>query len=354
MTSPPSGERLAAIVSRFAGCSVLVVGDVMLDVYWNGRSNRRSPEAPVPVVSLEAEEYSAGGAANAAQNLASLGSAVRLVGIVGPDLAGQRLRNIVGAALHPALLTGADRPTTTKTRVLAHGKHVVRVDHENPAPIAPDLETQVVAHAEAALQRGVDAVLVSDYAKGVVTPAVARAVIDAARTRHVPVVVDPKGTDFRRYRGAAVLTPNLDELARATGASLPIRDLPGAVRRLRLVTGGTPVLVTKGAGGMELFDGPEPEWIPAIASEAVDVTGAGDTAAAAVTLALAARSDLRSAAALSALAASIVVCRHGTATASAIELLEVARRAGACLVEPPILIGNRLSPMADLRGGEAL
>lgn len=326
--SGTNAERLGMVVSRFSSCRVLVIGDVMLDVYLRGHARRLSPEAPVPVVVLEQEDHVAGGAANAARNLASLGASVQLVGVVGADAAGRRVCDSIGDGVHPTLITDASRPTTTKTRVVAHDQQVVRVDHEDATEVAPHLELQLVEQARAALRAGIQAVLVSDYAKGVVTAAVARAVIAEASAVDVPVVVDPKGTDFARYRGARIVTPNVDELARATASGSALQDLPGRVERLRHELGGAAVLVTKGAAGMELFEEAGSTAVPALASEVADVTGAGDTVAATVALALAAGATLGEAAVLATLAASVVVRRHGAAAASATELMELLTRGG--------------------------
>ncbi len=315
---------LQTIVKRFPLLRVLVVGDVMLDEYLWGSVRRVSPEAPVPVVELHKRSDSPGGAGNTAANVAGLQGQVHLVGLVGADEAGQRLRHRLadlGIAL-TGLLTDPNRPTTTKTRIIAQNQQVVRVDQEQCDGIPAALEERLLGFALEQLP-GVDACILADYAKGVVSPTLARRLIRGATELGKPVVVDPKGTDFARYQGATLLKPNLSEagsfLKREVSSTA---DLLEAGQSLLARLGLGAVLITRGAAGMSLFvKGREPVHIPTQAREVFDVTGAGDTVAATLTLALAAGASLEQAASLSSLAAGVIVGRIGTSAIRLEDLL---------------------------------
>lgn len=293
--------------------AALVVGDVMVDAYLFGPIRRLSPEAPVPIVEVARTEDRPGGAANAALNIAALGVRTSLVGVVGDDDEAARL----GQALEPAALTvelvaEADRPTTVKTRIVAPGGQVARLDRETCSAVGAATQAAVLRAVDAAVER-VDVVLLSDYAKGVFAGTLAQRVIERAGRAGVPVVVDPKGTDFGRYAGAHVVTPNLLELQLASGIDPVARGVDLAVRQLKPALPDTAVLVTKGAEGIELFDAEGSLAIDAHATEVIDVTGAGDTVAATLALALAAGLPLRLGAVLANVAASAVVRRQGAA-----------------------------------------
>ena len=295
------------------GFGVLVVGDVMLDEEVRGVSRRLSPEAPVPVVEAGEVRSVPGGAGNVAANVAALGGVPTLLGVVGDDGAGDRLRARLGE--FAGLIADPSRPTTVKTRVFAGGRHVVRLDAESTAPVSAAVEADLLAAATVALAR-VRACVVSDYGKGVVTPSLAAAVIRRAAWAGVPVVVDPKGTDYAKYRGATLVKPNQLEAGKALGRDLRTdADVERAGADLRAFLGsGTAVLVTRGPGGMSLFEpGRKPFHVPALAREVYDVTGAGDTVAAAVAVALGAGMGTREACRLAASAAADVVGRVGTA-----------------------------------------
>ncbi len=311
-------------LAQMRGARVLIVGDLMLDEYVSGTVQRISPEAPVPVVEYGRSESRLGGAANAAANVQALGGEVTLIGVVGTDAAAGELGSAlarVGVTAH--LCTDAARPTTKKTRVVAQQQQIVRIDYESKSPIDGATHAEVLAAIEADLAL-TQALVLSDYAKGVLTPEVARAAIGMARGRRIPVVVDPKGHDFSIYRGATLITPNLHELERA--AALPTRNLAEittAALRLLANLADTSLLVTRGAEGMTLFDARGPRHhVPATAREVYDVTGAGDTVVATVALALAADVDLPLAMEIASLAAGIAVSRRGTTTVSAAELAE--------------------------------
>lgn len=312
------------------GHRVFVLGDVMLDEFVWGRVSRISPEAPVPVVQVTGQSFHLGGAGNVAANVRSLGGAVVLAGVVGRDAAGGRVRDALAAAGVESRLVelGRDRPTTVKTRIVAHGQQVVRADHEEPADVPAGAEAALVE----ALRRELPscrALVVSDYQKGVVTASLLRRVLPLARRRGVPVLVDPKVRHFRLYRGATVVTPNQLETEQATGLRLHgPDDVLAAGRRLLSLVGCRAVLVTRGEHGMSLFErGRPPLNVPTAAREVFDVTGAGDSVIATMALALAAGGSLAEAAVLANCAAGVVVGKVGTAQASPEEVLAAARLA---------------------------
>jgi len=314
---------LRALTTRLSGRRVAVIGDVMLDHFIIGRVDRISPEAPVPVVRFDRDEYRLGGAANVAHNVRSLGGAVTLVGLTGDDDVAAELRKTLQAQGigTESLTVDSSRRTTRKTRVVtSRNQQVARVDYESDAePDGAMLATLVRAATTAV--NGADAVVLSDYRKGVVAPAVISAVIDACRTAKRPLLVDPKVPVASRYSGATLLTPNHHEAELMTGISIRTADdARAAAQAIYEATGGASVLITWGERGMWLFDasagGPREEHIAAAAREVADVTGAGDTVIATLALALAAGAPLGDAARLATLAAGLVVARFGPATAS--------------------------------------
>lgn len=320
-------DDLLTLLEALPGRRVLIVGDLMLDEYIWGDVRRISPEAPVPVVHRRGQSYRPGGAGNVAANVAALGGVPVLVGIVGADPMAQALRAAlaaVGVNGADGLIAVADRPTTVKSRVMGHNQQMLRIDTEVTDPIAPAVADRVLAccrqHIAAA-----DVCLLSDYAKGLLTPALCQELIGLARRRGIPVVVDPKGRDYRKYAGATVVTPNTTEALLAAGLHPEDGfDLADVVRVLRLQIGPGHLLITRGAEGMTLYPAEAEEGlhIPAQARAVYDVTGAGDTVAATVALALAAGASLSAAARLAAVAAGIVVGKLGTATVSWQELRE--------------------------------
>jgi D-beta-D-heptose 7-phosphate kinase/D-beta-D-heptose 1-phosphate adenosyltransferase len=315
----------AARIDAFRDRRLLVIGDLMLDEYVSGDARRVCPEAPVPVVEVTRRWFAPGGAANAAANAAALGGRRVLGGVTGDDLAASELARVARAAgIDPSgFVRDASRPTTTKLRVLARGQQAIRVDTESKTPLPEEPAAQLAAWAERYV-KDTDAVLLSDYGKGVVSAELASRVIEATRKAGRPVVVDPKGSDAGRYRGATVVKPNLNELADLVGR--PIRtpsQMIEAGMRLASELAGTAVLVTRGADGMALFRaGEEPLALPAAPARRVyDVTGAGDTAAAALALALAAGLSVEIAVRVANVAAGLAVCKLGTAVVTPDELL---------------------------------
>lgn len=318
-----SATRARRLLLAMREGRVLVVGDLMLDEFLWGRVARISPEAPVPVVEVTAQSFHVGGAGNVAANVRALGGSAALSGVLGMDPAGEKVRHSLDATGVEALLVVDEgRPTTVKTRIIAHHQQVVRADRERADDVSAEVEGQILEHVRRVLP-SCGAVVVSDYQKGVVTAQVMRAVVSLARRRGVPVLVDPKVRHFPLYRGAALVTPNTTEAEQATGIRIRSdEDLEDAgARILRQLRCGA-VLVTRGEQGMTLFqrDGASVH-IPTAAREVYDVTGAGDTVIAAVGLAVAAGATLLEAAALANLAAGVVVGKLGTATAAPDEVL---------------------------------
>jgi D-beta-D-heptose 7-phosphate kinase/D-beta-D-heptose 1-phosphate adenosyltransferase len=312
----------ARTIESLREATVLSVGDVMLDEYVSGEVDRISPEAPVPVVAVEHRTHVAGGAANAAAGIVALGGRALLGGIAGADLPGDHVRQaIADAGIEvDGLLVDESRPTTTKTRVIARGQQVVRADREDASPIGAELERAVLAWAARRMPES-DSVLISDYAKGVITPTLAQGVIELAQSAGKPVIVDPKGLDYEKYRGATVATPNAHDAGRSANVHVHgYDDLVEAARRLREVCAGVALLVTRGAEGMTLFADGAPVDIATEARSVYDVTGAGDTVVAVLAAALGRGVGLEDAVRLANAAAGIVVGKAGTATVGLDEL----------------------------------
>ncbi|MBN2887606.1 MAG: D-glycero-beta-D-manno-heptose-7-phosphate kinase, partial [Chromatiaceae bacterium] len=301
----------------FSRARVLVAGDAMLDRYWSGPAARISPEAPVPVVRVEQCEERPGGAANVALNLAALGVSATLFGVCGMDEAGDALVARLGeAGIETALQRRADVPTITKLRVLSHHQQLIRLDFERSlAPLAADPLHGSLAEA----LEGHHLLLLSDYAKGTLSDP--QALIQAACARALPVLVDPKGRDFSRYRGATLLTPNRAELEGVVGVCASDAQLIERAERLRAELALEALVVTLGERGLLLLRPEEPALhLPTEAREVFDVTGAGDTLIAALAAALASGAPLALACALANCAAGLAVGKLGTASVGAHEL----------------------------------
>jgi len=314
------------LIARFAGVPVLVVGDVMLDRFLIGRVTRISPEAPVPVVRYESEQVRLGGAANVAHNIAALGGRPMLVGVVGTDPAARALRDRVSAAgiSDAGLVEIAGRPTTQKVRIVTERhQQVARIDYETDDELLDDGARTVIERI-GGFRDGARAVLVSDYLKGAVT----QSVMDALRWRTgAPLIVDPKIPHLPRYAGATLVTPNHHEAETATHRVIRTDDdARAAGRDLRNRISCESVLITRGERGMWLSASDVEGSIPAAAREVADVTGAGDTVAATLALALAAGATLVEAATCANHAAGIVVGKFGAATVTADELIAALER----------------------------
>ena len=316
-------QQLQKIVQQFSDQPVLVVGDLMLDRFVWGRVERISPEAPVPVVEVIKESVHLGGAANVAYNLSVLKARPLLVGVVGGDEAGDRLveelhRQEISSK---GIVRDDGRATTIKTRIIAHNQQVCRTDREDKAPLSQGAVGQIRGAYQSFLEEA-KGVIISDYAKGALSAALVVDLIQEAREVKKFVAVDPKAGDFSVYRGASIVTPNKKEAARASGVE--IVDEPSLIQageKLLEVTASDYLLITRGEEGMTLFEGKEPSHIPTVAQEVFDVSGAGDTVIASLTLAVAADASIREAAILANHAAGVAVGKLGTAAATGEEIL---------------------------------
>jgi D-beta-D-heptose 7-phosphate kinase/D-beta-D-heptose 1-phosphate adenosyltransferase len=312
------------LLERFHGARVLVLGDVMLDRFVYGAVERISPEAPIPIVRVERSADMPGGAANVARNLADLGAQVTLLGVVGEDAHAGDLRERLAASptIEARLIIDPSRPTSVKTRYVADGQQVMRADRESSAPIAEDTGQKLIAALRESLEHS-DMLVLSDYAKGVLTAALTRRAIDAARAAGTRVIVDPKSRDFEKYRGATVITPNRGELAQASGRECGSREDIAAAASAMLSAGVCEfIVVTLGKDGLSVVgrDG-SAVHLPTAARQVFDVSGAGDTVVAALALGLAAGGEVSEAAQLANLAAGLVVGKRGTATVTTGEII---------------------------------
>jgi len=319
-------QRASELAAKARGRRIVVYGDLMLDEFVWGDVTRISPEAPVPVVDIRRESVRLGGAANVLANLIALGARASVVGVVGRDRAGERLADALKEAgaenATAGLVTDESRPTTTKTRIIAHNQLIVRADRERRTPVERAAEDQLIETLIAALQEA-DAFVVSDYDKGAVTPRVLAEILPRATKRKIPVLIDPKIRNFDSYRPATLVTPNHHEALRLTNSEDDTDEgMARAARNLRERLGCESVLITRGEQGMMLLENDAaPVYVATVAREVYDVTGAGDTVIATLSAALASGASLTEAAALANHAAGIVVGKLGTATASVEELI---------------------------------
>lgn len=301
--------------SRFSDARVLVIGDVMLDRYWWGNVTRISPEAPVPVVRLDRTSTAPGGAGNVAVNISALGASTSLIGCVGKDEEASQLRNALAQRSVTAdkLMTCASRRTTVKTRIVAHNQHVVRIDSEDTWDVSEG-ETGALIEMIAEAIPLADIVVLSDYAKGTLSPALLFRVINLCREHDKPVLVDPKGKDFSKYKGASIITPNRREAAEACKLDeFHPRVVNEAGEALLDRYGFAAVLITEGENGMTLFEKGDTFHVESTAHQVFDVTGAGDTVISALAVGLASGLTIRDAVKLANTAAGIAVGNVGTA-----------------------------------------
>ena len=314
---------LGAYVKKFHRASVLVVGDAMLDRYVYGDVSRVSPEAPVPILTVTREVAMPGGAGNVVRNLVALDAAAAFVSVVGDDQAGSELTSLVGGQerVEPWLLVQGGRTTTLKTRYIAQGQHLIRADREETVALPEKLAERLVRIALDAMA-ATSVTVLSDYRKGVLTEAVAQQLIEGAKALGRKIIVDPKGRDYTRYRGADIVTPNRKELLEATG--LPVEteaQIVQAAQSLLAQFGFGAVLVTRAEDGMSLITPDSVRHYPGEAKEVFDVSGAGDTVVATLATAIAAEVPLAEAARLANIAGGIVVGKVGTAVARPADLL---------------------------------
>ncbi len=317
--------ELQAALERLARPRVLVIGDLILDRYVSGDVERISPEAPIPVLNARVTAEKLGGAGNVAANLRSMEAEVEIVGVVGQDGRGRMLAEMLAQSgvVTSGVLADPSRPTTEKTRMISGVQQVLRVDFEVSRPISDELSTRILAELSARIAQA-GAVILSDYGKGVLTPQVLAGAIELARRHGVPVLVDPKGSDYTRYRGATLITPNRKEAEEALGRKLSDRaEWPRAAQELISIADLQAAVVTLGAQGMFLMNrAGESVHVPTFAREVFDVTGAGDTVISHLALYLAAGLDLPTAVHLANHAAGIVVAKPGAASVTRGELFE--------------------------------
>ncbi|MBL8807439.1 MAG: D-glycero-beta-D-manno-heptose 1-phosphate adenylyltransferase [Rhodospirillales bacterium] len=320
--------ELAALVRRLKGARVAVVGDLMLDRFVYGTAERISPEAPIPVVRIAREESMLGGAGNVVRNVVGLGGTVEFISVVGQDQAGREVMGLVGelADVEPHLLVERGRATTIKTRYIAGHQQMLRADRETSEPVSDPI-AEDAARLVCQAMKDCAVVAISDYAKGMLIPREIATIMHAAKAAKRTVIVDPKGSDYSRYKGATILTPNARELAAAAG--MPVTDdrsAEAAARKVLKLTGSEAVVVTRGADGMSVV---RPRGrtlhLPALARDVIDVSGAGDTVIATLATAIAGGIDLDSAARLASVAAGVVVAKVGTAVAYSADLVRALR-----------------------------
>ncbi len=314
---------MVADISRFENCRILVIGDLMLDEYVWGDVERISPEAPVPVLAVTHEEYTLGGAGNVVNNLAVLGAKVSVCGVIGTGPDGKRVReklSDLGADLG-GVVEESQRPTTRKTRIIAGSQQMIRIDRETRRDISEDTQIRILGYIRDRIA-DTDAVLISDYSKGLLGKHFIQQVIAIAKAHNKPVIADPKGLDFAKYAGVTVLTPNKKEAALASGTDIRSEEmLIAAGNKLLQNAGIENLLLTCGKDGMVLFEPDRtPLKIAAQAKQVFDVSGAGDTVVSVLGLAMASGLSLRESAEIANAAAGIVVGKVGTATVSKEEL----------------------------------
>ncbi len=323
-----SRERASILTDGFEGKRIVVLGDVMLDEFIWGRVRRISPEAPVPVVEVDRQSLALGGAGNVVSTLVALGANPTPIGLLGADPDAERLRQAFRDldVSTDQFVIDSSRPTTVKTRIIAHSQQVVRTDRESRAPINSAIEARVLDHFRSEVESA-DAVVVSDYGKGLLTIGLLGQILAAAHKSGLIVCLDPKMRSFAQYQPVTVITPNNQEAAAASGIAIEDeQSLAEAGRKLLSSIDTRAVLITRGEEGMALFtgggaDGAEFTHIPTVAREVYDVTGAGDTVIATLALALASGASLIEAAVLANHAAGVVVGKVGTASLTRQELL---------------------------------
>ena len=338
----PNDASLSDLFSAISKTHLLCVGDIMLDRFEEGHVARISPEAPIPILQVTRQTVHAGGAGNVARNLASIGVPVTLVGLVGQDQAGSALKAELASmpAIKPALIADGQQATTCKIRYTAHGQQLLRVDLDAPTPLTAAMEAQILAKVTKILPT-VNAVILSDYGKGVLSTPIITTIITQAQKHKIPILVDPKGDDFQKYHGATLITPNLAELQKATQMPVTSTDaILAAARHILKTCDVTGVLVTRSEDGMSLvLDGETTASVrhfKAHAREVFDVSGAGDTVIAVTAAVLAAGLGYEKAAAFANLVAGIVVQKTGTASATPQEIF------AASLADPQLL--NLINP----------
>lgn len=342
--------RLLSQLEKLAGHRVLCIGDIMLDRFVYGNVERISPEAPIPVMRIMRESVALGGAGNVVRNIISLGGQVGVVGLIGKDIAAEQIEKQISSltGVISFLIQDSERPTTTKIRYIAGGQQLLRADYEVSSAISQELEEKALARISEAIEN-CDIVVISDYAKGFLTASMISGIMRFAHQKGLKVLVDPKGRDFSRYRGAFLLTPNRRELAGATDMPAGTIDEVESAARYLIASGDVcGVLAKLGGDGVCLVMKDQPILhFRAVAHEVYDVSGAGDTVAAAMALALAGDISLADAAALANIAGSIVVGKIGTAVVTREDLAHELMRDQARSSEEKILSLQKAEEKAE-------
>lgn len=313
-------EHLKTIIPKFENKKVLIVGDLMLDEHIWSTVTRISPEAPVPIAKVKEITHVPGGCGNVATNIKTLGGTPLLIGLIGNDSSGQKLTNALkkNKVSTSYLIKSKDRPTILKSRIIAASQHVIRVDREEHNPIPDKTERQIVSRIKTLVKK-VDAIILSDYKKGILSEKVCKEIISLARKNKKTLAVDPKGSDYSKYKGAMVITPNLLEAETASGETLPEKAGPKLLKQ----TQADNIIITRGKDGLSIFSkSGKTIHIPAIQREVFDITGAGDTVIATLSLALASGANIKEAAMLGNYAASVAVSKIGTQAVQKDELEE--------------------------------
>ncbi len=317
--------KLQDNVDKFKNIKVLVIGDLMIDEFIYGKVERISPEAPVPVIDVTSITYTPGGAGNVVNNIYALGGKIYPVGVIGDDGTGKRLlADFKSKGIEiDGVIIDSERPTTLKSRIIAHSQQVVRVDREQRKNIDEWVCKQMLSFCRMVINE-INSIVISDYGKGVINPRLLEEIIPLGKKYNIPIVVDPKESHFLSYKGVTIITPNLQEAENLTHTKITDEEsliMVGNEILSKLESQGT--LITRGEDGMTLFEqNNEITHIPTIAKEVYDVTGAGDTVVSVMALALGAKIEMKTAARLANLAAGIVVEKVGTATLSREELKE--------------------------------
>ena len=319
-------DKLLSMIPKLQKQSILVVGDTMVDKFIWGKVSRISPEAPVPVVEVSSDTETLGGAGNVASNITSLGATAYLITVIGDDINGINMKNMLKEKNinHDFVVVDKNRPTTIKTRIIASHQQVVRFDREVKGTFLPSTEKMIIKNIEAVISK-VSGIIISDYAKGIIVPKVLKKIITLAKKRNIPVTVDPKVENFRRYKYITCMTPNTKEATEGMNAKNIHTDEDIALlgKRILKLLKSESVLITRGEKGMTLVEkNNKITNIPTRAKEVYDVTGAGDTVIATMTLALSAKFNFVSSAEIANFAAGFVVAKVGTATITSKELEE--------------------------------
>ncbi len=311
-------ERAKEIIDNFKNKKILVIGDLILDRYLWGEVERISPEAPVPVVDIKKETFNPGGASNVAWNVSQLGAEVFMSGVVGKDEAGKLLISLIEEKnINPLIVVDEERPTTEKTRVIAVSQQLLRIDREKRVNLSQSISRKLINQIKHAVKK-IDAVIISDYGKGVVT----QNLMNFLKSLEIPVFVDPKPSNFYLYKGITTMTPNRKEAYECVkkDKNVPVEKVGKEIMEF---LGIDTLLITLGAEGMAIFEGERITKIPAKAKKVFDVTGAGDTVISVLTLSKISGASWKEAASLANYAAGYVVGEIGTATVSPEELLEL-------------------------------